>query len=394
MKSVTKDTTVQSFSINDELVLLRMADRKIFVLNSTARFLWMGLKQGESLDTLVTEQTAVAGQKNHASIKRDFTNLRARWTAEHLLPTAASGPPSNSAQLETPLALSPPWQRPALYEMHIRLLHQTMRIATDDSEVFSVAVPLLDHLRVTSPKDTNWVDSLFVTRNEAGWVMNINHDSDLFSKSLGPLLHSQTLLRAYQRLQPTHSFHSAAVSVGDQSILLPGLSGSGKSTLSASLMCAGYGYCTDELAVLSTSPVQLVPCPVNLGLKKEAWSVLPQLADTLKKLPAWRRDDGRLVKYLQPFPETVQLSGQSKSIVALVFPKYQPKACPFDGLQPVSPATALYLLAESGYHLRAPIDATWLNGIVDWLAKTPSYQLEYANTKDAMEAITSLLPLP
>ena len=59
-------------------------------------------------------------------------------------------------------------------------------------------------------------------------------------------------------------------------MLLPAISGSGKSTLTAALLAAGFGYCTDDLALLTGEPVRIRPVPTCLGLKRGSWNILAE----------------------------------------------------------------------------------------------------------------------
>jgi hypothetical protein len=68
----------------------------------------------------------------------------------------------------------------------------------------------------------------------------------------------------------------AVVAPGGTGVILPAPSGSGKTTLVAGLVRAGFGYLSDEAAVLDPATGTLLPYPVHLSLKGASRERFPE----------------------------------------------------------------------------------------------------------------------
>ena len=120
------------------------------------------------------------------------------------------------------------------------------------------------------------------------------------SSSFIPMLHAHLLLTAYRNSTCMAAIHAAVVTRDENCILMPAPSGSGKTTLAAVLMAKGFGYCADDLALLTHDPVRVRPVATSLGLKSGSWKVVEHLYPQLSRLPEYRRADGKRINYCRP----------------------------------------------------------------------------------------------
>jgi hypothetical protein len=95
-------------------------------------------------------------------------------------------------------------------------------------------------------------------------------------------LYTHINLDAFEASPERVAIHAGALSTtGRVGMILPAPSGSGKTTLVAGLVRAGFGYLSDEAAVLDPLTATLEPYPVHLSLK----------AASQRRFPEWRPPD-------------------------------------------------------------------------------------------------------
>ncbi|MGH9179076.1 MAG: hypothetical protein ACRD0N_11050 [Acidimicrobiales bacterium] len=168
-----------------------------------------------------------------------------------------------------------------------------------------------------------------------------------------------------------------------RALLLPAQSGSGKTTLVTALVQAGFGYLSDEAAVVDPVSGRIHPFPKALTLKSGSFELFPELAgDHLGSLVpgTWHVDPGRLG------PADVPTGAFPAGWVVAI--GYDPTV---DGAQ-LSPMRAAEAVVEVGmstlnlhrYRARA------LPLLADLARRTSAYRLRFASLEAALEAITTL----
>jgi len=394
------------FPLVDELVLFDENKQELVVLNETSVLLWRALGANRSLQSVVDELTAHFGETHRTDITEDLCQLEQRWRAKGWLTPdrqtteAASAIAVNSPSAPVDVSQSASGvQTDPLFTLHLSLLDQHVVLTTDDKLAAQVSSEMFNHLTVDSNScaDAELSDNarLYVERIATGWRMHIRDGPVVESSDLGPLLHGQVLLQAYLGLKPFAAFHAAAVSKGERCILLPGVAGAGKSTLTAGLVHAGYGYCTDELAILTDPEMQLMPCPINIGIKAGSWAVVGAFDEQIHTLQVWQRDDGQKIRYLPPPTGTVQHAGDLKEVVALVFPEFfdpdQPHQEEAGTLTPMSPGIALQQLTGAGYHLNQALTSDWVAGATRWLSGVECFVMRYSSIEQSIDLIDKVL---
>jgi hypothetical protein len=203
-----------------------------------------------------------------------------------------------------------------------------------------------------------------------------------------PMLHANILLMAYQSSSCLAALHAAAVTRGGDCILMPATSGSGKSTLTAALLSQGFGYGSDDLALLTHEPVRIRPVPTCLGLKSGSWDVLRDVFPEISRLPTHLRADGKQVRYLTP--PAIDANRTYKAS-AIVFPLWSPGQQRAQ-IRRIGSAEGLSRLAASGYDLRNRINAEIVECLIRWISGLPCFELRYDRPTDAAPIMSGLLP--
>lgn len=268
-----------------------------------------------------------------------------------------------------------------------RLLDTCFRIRCSSTEIERLTHPIVAHLE--APSETLFDITLDVI--EDGNRYHLLANSILVAScsepaELGPIVHANISLSAYESVTCLIGIHAAAVRNGNECILLPGASGNGKTTLTAALMCSRFPYLTDELALLMHGSHQIRSAPVSLCLKRGAWSVLAPFHPVINNLPIHWRDDGNAVRYLAP-PAVDLATGvkQSYPVRRMIFPLYQPGGR--TTFVPLTSAEALHRLTEAGYDVKGRLRADCIGQLVNWIAKLDCYELKFNFLHEAVSRL-------
>jgi energy-coupling factor transporter ATP-binding protein EcfA2 len=186
---------------------------------------------------------------------------------------------------------------------------------------------------------------------------------------------------ALERCRAFPALHAAAVDTEDGAVLFAGEAGCGKSTLVAALWAAGHDVRCDDTVVLDGADLRARPVTPYLCLKSGSWPHLDRFLPELACAPGFRRWDGRRARYLR-LPE----GDASPAVRAIVFPTYRRggrAAC----CRRLDPATALARLLACIDPIGRRFSATDVERLVRWVARTPSFALEYGSTEDALRAV-------
>ena len=184
------------------------------------------------------------------------------------------------------------------------------------------------------------------------------------------------------------ALHAAAVTRGGDCIMMPATSGSGKTTLTAALLSHGFGYCTDDLALLTHEPVRIRPVPTCLGLKPGSWSVVDDVFPEIRQLPIYLRADGKQVRYLPP--PSMDGARDSYRARAIVFPAWSPGQTA--EIRSISSVEGLSKLTASGYDLPNRINRDIVECLIRWISRLPCFELRYDAPGDAVHMFSALMP--
>ncbi len=180
-------------------------------------------------------------------------------------------------------------------------------------------------------------------------------------------------------------FHSAALSRNGRGVLLPGASGSGKTTLAAALVRAGFGYLSDEAALVDPSSGRVYAYPKALSIKRPALlaALLALPADLMTTAPADRERtwhvDARLL--------SSRCRRDSTLVDVIAFPRHDP-ARP-TALRPLGRAAAALRLLRCGVNsLACPPHGVPLAAML--AAGAACYELTVNDLPAAVRLLTAL----
>jgi len=255
---------------------------------------------------------------------------------------------------------------------------------------FSAAVDdILAHLRIDDR--TEAAEEIDVIATASGPGLRVCSAGEMiFARRpdrLASALHSALLHRACAASGVTTALHAGAVARGGRCLILAGSSGAGKSTLTAALTLAGFDYLSDEAAILDANQ-HVRPAPVALGLTPQAAALLATRIPDGRLLPECRRRDHTTVRFLRPGP----VATAPAPVAALIFPTLAPGEPA--RLLPLGPAAALERLSRTGLELRSRPAAEAAAALIDWLRRTPAFELRHHALDESVALLTAFADSP
>lgn len=373
-----------SYPLDDGLVLLRPGDRRLRVLNASARLLWETWQNEPQPGALSRTLVNVYGLPV-AQAERDSLAIVQHWRESGLLEPV--NPPASAAEeTDNPTPVFPP--RPAHFPVvgHYRSFWISYRVRFGDAQLARRVRPLLAPLAHASGQETVTLD-LFRDGDE---IVLCQDGAELARASnldlpLALLLYRGVVVGRTPEAQLA-GLHTAGLASDHGALLLAGNHGSGKSTLAAALCQEGFQYLGDDLIPLLQGSRELAPMPNSICLKAGSWPVLAHRYPGLSGLPIHRRA-GRWVRYLPPPPPAFpQWRGYPARL--LVFPSYRPDTSPT--LTPLSSLEALDRLVASCGLLPSTDDPLQVGELLDWLQSLPTFSLNHADLEQAVAILLDL----
>lgn len=204
--------------------------------------------------------------------------------------------------------------------------------------------------------------------------------------SLGPVVKStfwSTAINAYEFL---FYIHAGVVGTGGSCVLLPAAPGSGKSSLTAALTRRGFGYFSDEVALIKPGTFQVPPMPLAFCIKSTGWELMFRYYPEIASVPMHNRDDGKRVRYVAPPPGAVQR--KSAAVSHIIFPRYD-KAGPTE-LKPLARSEALGRLMSECLALRQRLDQDNVRELLRWIGGLDCYALNFSSLDEAAELVAQV----
>ncbi len=381
---------VFAFPLEDNLVMARRGDRRLFVLNPTGRLIWELSVLGLDVDEIVWHIADDCDVPSE-TIRADVEAALAEWGAAGLLESDALRPTStvDEGRVRCPeIAPAGEWPFVRAY----RLWGATFTLRVADQTMADLLCPLMAHLEAeteTVPQVT-----IDVWRSEGRYAIACDGAVTGRERSAGDALTGvlETIVRrAAPWLDPVAVLHASAVSDGESVAVLAAPARHGKSTLTAALAHAGLVYFSDDSVPLVAGSCEGAPLldavamPLAVCLKEGSWPVLASRYAELESLPIYHRF-GRDVRYL--IPSKFEGSAARRAPVKrLLFPRYEQGRGAT--LSPLSPTEALRRLIAAEAWVSFEPDK--LEVLVDWLAHTPAYTLEYGSLDEAVPLVEGSL---
>ncbi len=176
------------------------------------------------------------------------------------------------------------------------------------------------------------------------------------------------------------TFHGSTISDGENSILFVGASGKGKSTLCALLTAKGFELVADDVSPMLAADSHIYHNPSAISIKKGAFSLLRPLVNGFDELPdmVFNKTKG-VIKYL-PCKTPNKDHYPCRAIIMVNYTKDSDTTLELRSIK-----EALETLIPESWLSPDPLHA---KSFLDWLSKTPVYQLTYSDTESVTEEIT------
>jgi hypothetical protein len=249
-------------------------------------------------------------------------------------------------------------------------------LATEDSAVPTIALDI----QATRLNDGETVRSFVYRDGEpVEFVTGLNR--------LGPVVKGalwQSAVNAYDFL---FYIHAGVVGIGESCVLLPAAPGSGKSSLTAALVHKGFGYFSDEVALIERGTFLVPPMPMALCVKSTGWDVIARYHPEIGALVSHERMDGKVVRYVPPPARAIQRTGGLVSHI--VFPRYDKDA--ETELKPIARSDALGRLMVECLALRQRLTPANVADLIRWIAGINCYALTFSSLDEACGLISKVV---
>ncbi len=143
--------------------------------------------------------------------------------------------------------------------------------------------------------------------------------------------------------------HASAMEFDGQGVIFPAASGSGKSTLTAGLLASGWGYLSDEFAMMDVDSFNLFPYPRAICIKKDSFPVIEKLGIPFHRSKKYRKGFKGLVSYIKPTDIRENAIASPCPIRHVIFPKYVAGCDPM--LIPMTRAEAAFAIHRDCFNL-------------------------------------------
>jgi hypothetical protein len=351
--------------LEDSGVLFDAGRRQLYALNKAAAFIWCCLEEGLSSDEIIHRLENTLGFAAEEA-RAHFEAMLGKWRDMGLLA-----------------------QTPGVAERYFGLLDTRFALRVAPDELMEEIAPLLEPLAITSPRgpaitvDVLAGDSGRFSIEAEGIVMETcNRDQ------LVPALKTSLVRLTLERSTDFCGLHSAAVSLGGRTLLLPGVSGTGKSTMSAAFAAAGYRVLGDDTIVLARETLEARPMPFALCLKPGAWHLLAPRFPALASLPVHHRLDGKHVRYLVPDRAHWVDPAMREPVGWIVFMERLKEGS--TKLLPMDRPQALARLLIECMPLGNALDSADVSRLISWIGGVSCFKLRFASLDEAVERLARL----
>jgi hypothetical protein len=139
------------------------------------------------------------------------------------------------------------------------------------------------------------------------------------------------------------AIHAAVASLDGAGVIMPAPANSGKSTLAAGLVDAGFGYLSDEMALINPDSAQVDPYPRALWVDRRSVALIPGLTE---RVDSELTDPDAREIHVRPDDIRPEAIGGSSPVRLVVAPRYEAGAT--TAAQPMGRAEAVqYLIVNS-----------------------------------------------
>lgn len=387
-------TGTQLFLIDDEGIVYAHPRQEIYALNTAATYLWCLIEDGLSTNAILRRYATDFG------VSDDTAAAHVSGVMDNLVALGLVDIPGNLAPSPAPVSkpvidYTPPDNMPSIREAAIVAERSYKLIETEY------------RVRYSAANQAEWVDPILTnfavpTVPAAPTVVDVQHDAkgiyvyrdgrpvgscDALN-ALAPLIKFCLWIPAINNYDYFMNLHAGVVACGEGCLVLPAEAGSGKSSTTAALVHCGFPYLSDEVALL-TEDCTIRPLPLAMCFKSTGWDVVSGYFSEIDALPAHRRGDGKIVKYLSLPAKQRADAGRRYPVKAIIFPKYTP-GLP-NRFEPLSKTQALDKLFGECVSIQTDLTAHKVSRLADWIKTVDCYTLEFSNLDAAAAEIRASL---
>ena len=373
-------------------VLFLEGGRRLWPLNQTAAVVWCLLDGAASPATLARS----VADRFRIPLDQALADVRAvveLFGQEGLLAGGKQEAAAGSESEPATLPIGSPVPEPAGW-----LLRRRYRIGGLDIEFCSQAeaacgawLATMHHLAIDKSCEPGMRLWLLASEDHT-WDICLDGclvSANLPAAAVTPTLIYLTFTSVCAALSDRLLFHAAVLEQAGRALLFPAEAGSGKTTLAATAACHGFGYLSDELAVLDVDQGLVSPLPLPMSIKTGSLELVAACYPELHLAPEHLRADGKMVRYLAPPPGSIVPATARLPIGAILFPHYVAgAACSLRALEKTEALQRLVRTGSSDRPLR-PADIAMMIRIVD---EHPCYSLEYSSFPEVWSTLAGVVP--
>ena len=372
---------IRSYPLEDNYLVHSTQDSKLYILNETGHFILERLGAGRTIPEIVWEMTEAYGIE-YGTAGADIALTLKEWRRIGLMPGVEScSPPETRPGNIPPHRLEP---LDALRYYRLPGFHFSLRYN-------HAAMERLCHPRLSAIETDNseGVDSeLAIQTDGTAWTVTVDgrEACRTVSSNEARIELMIAILKGYHPdLNILALIHAAVVGRNGRAILLPAPSRCGKSTITAALVHAGYGYLSDDMAVLDLASGSAYPFPLGLSLRAGSWPIAEGMFPGLRGSSSAPLSD-EMVKVIML--EGAQTLYAPLPVTAVVFPAYGSEQS--NTLHKLSMTEMMVELSAAGFW--TPLHADHVARLLDLLHPVQRFRLEYSSLEAAVELMEALPP--
>ena len=399
LDSIYRSPALSAWTLEDHLVITTFPEPELHLWNQTAAVVWLLLLEGQKTPQDLSKELTEIFKNCPPTINDEIGSCLHDWLSKQWLAVDGRGNYSILPKYKkkyTPvkeLLSNPPCE--IAFQKSLSINGNAFRLAiyankkSTDELFFKRIIAIINSFPKADSEPQSQLDIVI--------------DSDLIClyenlQSLGQWQDSTEALshcmQYFLRISAgidEHFLTLHAAAIGKKNcVLLSGVSGAGKSTLCALLALRGWEYFGDDLVgiiVDNTIQGHIVPLPSAVGIKSNTWELLSSEYPIIATLEIIRYGE-KTARYL-PLPSSSQTQNSKRLVSAIVFPRYAKDAA--IAHHSISVIDALKELVNSGISLNCEMSSDEVQHFLEFLCRTPLYQLVYSDINEANSWLSTLV---
>jgi hypothetical protein len=202
-------------------------------------------------------------------------------------------------------------------------------------------------------------------------------------------LRNQLIALGLRELDTLLTLHGAAATLNGRCVVFPAPGNSGKSTLVYALGHAGWSVLAEDVTPVLRQSRWVLPFPTSFKFRRSSLAVLQEFTGGPLESILFR-SGGEEQFHAPAYPLTEPLA--QYPVHAMVFPRYV--AGTRLAWRPLSLQERLLKLLESGSAITADDIARKFPELLEWLEKTPAYEMVFGALAPALQWLESLSIIP